>query len=78
MTILVGEFNAKLGREDIFKSTTLNESVHQDSNENGIRVVNFATSKNLVVKSTIFHTKTFINTPVRLLVGRLTTRMLTY
>jgi hypothetical protein len=28
--------------------------VHQDSNENGVRIVNFATSKNLVAKSTIF------------------------
>ena len=27
---------------------------HQDSNDNGVRIVNFATSKNLVVKSTMF------------------------
>jgi len=26
------------------------ESLHQDSNNNGVRTVNFATSKNLVVK----------------------------
>ena len=30
------------------------ESLHQDSNDNGIRLVNFAISKNLVVKSTMF------------------------
>jgi len=30
-------------------------SNHQDSNDNGVRLVNFATSKNLVVKSTMFH-----------------------
>jgi hypothetical protein len=52
--ILLGEFNAKLGREDIFKPTFGNESLHEDSNENGVRVVNIATSKNLVVKSTMF------------------------
>jgi hypothetical protein len=31
-----------------------NESLHKISNDNGVRVVNFATSKNLIVKSTIF------------------------
>jgi hypothetical protein len=50
MKILLGDFNAKLGREDSFKPTIGNESVHEDSNDNGVRVVNFATSKNLAVK----------------------------
>jgi hypothetical protein len=54
MKILLGDFNAKVGREEIFKPTIGNESLHQDSNDNGVRVVNFATSKNLVVKSTTF------------------------
>jgi hypothetical protein len=53
--IVLGDFNAKLGTEDIFKPTTGNESLHEDSNDNGVRVVNFATSKNLVVKSTFPH-----------------------
>jgi len=54
MKILLGHFNAKLGREDIFKVTSGNERLLQDSNVNGVRIVNFATSKNLVVKSTMF------------------------
>ena len=41
-------------RENIFKPTIGNESLHQDSNDNGVRIVNFATSKNLVVKNTMF------------------------
>jgi exonuclease III len=45
--ILLGDFNVKVGREDIFKPTVWNESLHEISNDNGIRVVNFATSKNL-------------------------------
>jgi hypothetical protein len=53
MNILLGEFNAKVGREDIFKPTIGNESLHEFSN-NGVRVVNFATSRNLTVKSTMF------------------------
>ena len=44
MKILL-DFRAKLGRVDIFKPTVGNESLHQDSNYNGVRIVNFATSK---------------------------------
>ena len=48
--IVLGDFNAKVGRESIYKPTVKNESIHQDSNDNGIRIVNFATSKSLDVK----------------------------
>jgi len=51
MKILLGDINAKVGRENIFKLTIGNESLHQDSNDNGVTIVNFATSKNLVVTS---------------------------
>jgi DNA repair ATPase RecN len=54
MKILLGDFNAKVGRENIFKPTIGNESLHEISNDSGVRMVNFATSKNLVVKSTMF------------------------
>jgi hypothetical protein len=52
--IFIGDFNAKVGREDISKPTIGNESLHEISNDNGIRLVNLATFKNLIVKSTIF------------------------
>jgi hypothetical protein len=58
MKILLGDFNAKVGREDIFKPTIGKESLHEISNDNGVRVVNFATSKNLTVQSTIFPHRT--------------------
>jgi hypothetical protein len=51
MKILL-DFNVKVGREDIFKQTTGNESLHEISNDTGL--VNFVTSKNLRVKSTMF------------------------
>jgi exonuclease III len=47
MKILLGDFNAKVGREDIFKPTIRNESLHKISNDNGVKLVNFATFKNL-------------------------------
>jgi hypothetical protein len=52
--ILLEDFNAKIGREDVFKPAIGNESLHEISDDNGVRVVNFATSKNLTVKSTMF------------------------
>jgi hypothetical protein len=54
MKILLGDYNAKVGRENIFKQTIESESLHEINNDNGVRVVTFATSKNLVVKSTTF------------------------
>jgi hypothetical protein len=33
MKILLGDFNAKVGRENIFNPTTGNESLHQDNND---------------------------------------------
>jgi hypothetical protein len=54
MKILFGDLNAKVDREHIFKPTIWNESLHEISNDNGVGVVNFATSKNLIVKSTMF------------------------
>jgi hypothetical protein len=54
MNILLGDFNAKVGREDIFKPTIWSESLHEISNDNGVRVVNFATAKNLIVRGTMF------------------------
>ena len=42
MKILLGDFNAKVWRENIFEPTIGNESLHQDINENGVRIVNVA------------------------------------
>ena len=54
MKILLGDFNAKVGQENIFQRTIENKSIHWENNDNGIRLVNFATSKNIIVKSSKF------------------------
>jgi hypothetical protein len=54
MKILLRDFSAKASRENIFKLTVGNGSLHEISHVIGFRVVNFATSKGLVVKSTMF------------------------
>ena len=41
--MLLGDFNGKVGRENIFKPTIGQESLHQNSIDNGVRLVNFAT-----------------------------------
>jgi hypothetical protein len=38
--ILLGDFNEKVGRENILKPTIGSESLH---NDNDVRIVNFAT-----------------------------------
>jgi len=43
MKILLGDFNAKVGRRNIFKPTIGSGSLHQDSNDDGVKIVNFAT-----------------------------------
>jgi hypothetical protein len=52
--ILLGDFNGKVGKEDILKLTIGNESLHEISSDNGVSVVNFATSKHFIVKSMMF------------------------
>jgi hypothetical protein len=48
------KISVEVGREDIFKQTIWNENLHKISNYNLVRVVNFATSKNLPANSTMF------------------------
>jgi hypothetical protein len=38
--MLLGDFNAKVGSEDIFKPTIGNESLHEINNDNVVRAVN--------------------------------------
>jgi hypothetical protein len=74
MKMLLGDFNAKVGRKDIFKPRVGNESLHEISNDNGVTAVNFAMSKNLS-KVRCSHIVTFINLLGRLLVRRRTIKL---
>jgi len=64
MEIDLGDFNAKVGRENIFKPTIGIESLYQGSIDNGDRIVKSATSKNL---ARCFRTETLVSTPGTLL-----------
>jgi hypothetical protein len=45
MEMLLGGSNSNVGKEENFKLTTGNGILQEISNDNGVRVVNFATSK---------------------------------
>jgi len=45
MKFLLGDFNAKLGRQGISKPTIGNKSLHKINNYNGVTVVIFSTSE---------------------------------
>ncbi|CAG4962688.1 unnamed protein product [Colias eurytheme] len=42
--IVVGDFNAKIGREDIFMPTIGKHSKHNTTNDNGVRLISFASA----------------------------------
>jgi hypothetical protein len=73
--ISLGDFNTEVAMEDIFEPTTGNDSLRKIRNDNGVGIVNFATSKNLTVRSTTLPHRTFINLLAHLLMERLTIRL---
>jgi hypothetical protein len=41
MKFFLGDFGAKVGREDIFKPTIGNERLHRITHDGGVKAVNF-------------------------------------
>jgi hypothetical protein len=64
------DFNAKVGRQDIFKPKIGNESSHEIDADNGVRVLNFAIPRIWLSKVHCFHVVMFII--AHLLMERLT------
>ena len=53
--IRVGDFKAKIGREEVFRPFIGKCSLHETSNKNEIRETNFVTNNNnMIIKSTYF------------------------
>jgi len=52
--IILGDFNAKVGKESIYKPTIGIESLHNETNNSGIKTIQFVVSNGLNVRSTTF------------------------
>jgi len=52
--IMLGDFNAKVDKGSIYKPTIGNERLHNETNNNGIKMIQFAISNGLNVRSTMF------------------------
>uniref|UniRef100_A0A2S2NJR6 Craniofacial development protein 2 n=1 Tax=Schizaphis graminum TaxID=13262 RepID=A0A2S2NJR6_SCHGA len=55
--LVLGDFNAEIGRERYYRSIIGNQSLYELSNDNGTKLVNFAAAKGLVFKSTMLPRK---------------------
>jgi hypothetical protein len=51
---VLGDWNAKVGREEIYQGLTGRHSMHLNTNNNGQRIADSAAAKNMVVSSTFF------------------------
>jgi hypothetical protein len=71
------DFNVKVSREDNFQPKIANKNVHEISNDNGIRVVNFATPKNLS-EVQCSHIIRFINLLGHFLIERLSIKLIIF
>jgi len=52
--MILGDMNAKVGKESIYKPTTGNESSHNETNNNGIKMIQSVLSEGLNLRSTTF------------------------
>jgi hypothetical protein len=52
--VVMGDANAKVGRETVYQPTVNMHSLHESTNENGLILVDFATGRQMAIKSTYF------------------------
>ena len=56
--LVIGDLNAKCGKETHFIPMIGKESLHETSNGNGLRLISFAAAKDMIISSTTFPHKT--------------------
>jgi hypothetical protein len=52
--LVLGDVNAKIGRQTVHQPTIGKHSLHESTNENGLRLVDFVASRQMAIKSTYF------------------------
>jgi hypothetical protein len=78
MKILSGDFNAKVGQEDIFKPTIGNENLHEKSNDNGVDIKLCHTQISDCQKYNVPHIVMYINLLGQPLMERLTIKLIIF
>jgi endonuclease/exonuclease/phosphatase family metal-dependent hydrolase len=63
MKIILGDFNAIIGQEENLKLVISMNSLHKVSNDNGIRLISYVASMDLVIGSTLFPHKASWKSP---------------
>ncbi|PNF18598.1 hypothetical protein B7P43_G06255 [Cryptotermes secundus] len=54
MKVILGDLNAKIGKEKEHRGVIGTESLHDTTNHNGVTLIDFAEIKNLIITSTYF------------------------
>ena len=57
LKIVLGDLNAKIGQEELFRPTIGKYSKHEVTNNNGQILIDFAREKDMIIKSTYFQKK---------------------
>jgi endonuclease/exonuclease/phosphatase family metal-dependent hydrolase len=52
--LIIGDLNAHIGKKAIYYPTVGKQAYHQESNENGKRLIHLAASRNMVIGTTLF------------------------
>jgi hypothetical protein len=61
--LVMADAKAKVGRESVHQSTIGKHSLHESTNENSLRLVDFAAGRQMAIKSTYFmHTRIHLQT----------------
>ncbi|PNF27356.1 hypothetical protein B7P43_G02428, partial [Cryptotermes secundus] len=61
MTVILGDLNAKISKQKEYRGVIGTESLHDTTNHNGIKLIDFAESYNLIISSTYFPHKNIHN-----------------
>jgi hypothetical protein len=54
LMVILGDLNAKIGKGNEYRGKIGTESLHDMTNNNGMKLIDFAESKNMIVSSTYF------------------------